>query len=193
MAFTGSGIEHLLRQSHQGDKAALGDLLEMHRAWLKLLVRRSLSPRLASRLDESDLVQQACLSAYRNFGQFHGSSAAEFIAWMRRILDLNLQNLVRDQLAQCRNPGREAPLATADQVVDRDDSPSQRALQGERAVQLARALEQLPSAQAEAIRLRYLEGMPLKEIVARMDRTEQAVVGLLKRGLEGLRQIMQPP
>jgi len=39
--------------------------------------------------------------------------------------------------------------------------------------------------------MRYLEGMSLKEISDRMDKSEMAVAGLLKRGLQGLRIEMQ--
>jgi RNA polymerase sigma-70 factor (ECF subfamily) len=36
--------------------------------------------------------------------------------------------------------------------------------------------------------MRYLEGMSLKGISERMKKTEMAVAGLLKRGLQGLRE-----
>jgi RNA polymerase sigma-70 factor (ECF subfamily) len=39
--------------------------------------------------------------------------------------------------------------------------------------------------------MRYLEGMSLKEISKKMDKSEMAVAGLLKRGLQGLRDEMR--
>ncbi|MFN9852137.1 MAG: RNA polymerase sigma factor, partial [Planctomycetota bacterium] len=51
--------------------------------------------------------------------------------------------------------------------------------------------EQIPDTQREAIRMRYLEGMSLKEISKKMDKSEMAVAGLLKRGLQGLRDEMR--
>jgi RNA polymerase sigma-70 factor (ECF subfamily) len=53
---------------------------------------------------------------------------------------------------------------------------------------MAALLVSLPDAQQEAIRLRHLEGMPVAEIAARMDRSLPSVAGLLKRGLQTLRQ-----
>jgi RNA polymerase sigma-70 factor (ECF subfamily) len=38
--------------------------------------------------------------------------------------------------------------------------------------------------------MRYLEGQSLKQIADRMSKTEMAVAGLLKRGLQGLRDEM---
>jgi RNA polymerase sigma-70 factor (ECF subfamily) len=55
---------------------------------------------------------------------------------------------------------------------------------------LLEALHQLPETQAEAIRLRYMEGLPLADIVERMGKSDTAVAGLLKRGLQKLRTIM---
>jgi RNA polymerase sigma-70 factor (ECF subfamily) len=69
-------------------------------------------------------------------------------------------------------------------------SPSQRMMRDEAAVVLSACLEQIPETQRDAIRLRYLEGMALKEISDRMQKSEMAVAGLLKRGLRALREEM---
>ena len=50
-------------------------------------------------------------------------------------------------------------------------------------------LGKLPQDQREALRLRYLEGKTLLEIAERLDRSEMAVAGLLKRGLRSLRDL----
>jgi RNA polymerase sigma-70 factor (ECF subfamily) len=59
-------------------------------------------------------------------------------------------------------------------------------------LEIASALEQLPETQREAVRMRYIEGLPLAEISQRLDRTTTAVAGLLKRGLENLRGQFDP-
>ena len=74
----------------------------------------------------------------------------------------------------------------------RQSSPSQRAMQDERAVELARVLEKLPENQREAVRLRHLEGWSLAQIADHMNRTEAATVGLIKRGMQNLRQYFRP-
>jgi RNA polymerase sigma-70 factor (ECF subfamily) len=182
-----STVERLIHRARSGDNAALGDLLQTHRAYLKLLARRRLGGRLAGRIDESDAVQQTCLSALRNFGQFRGQSAGEFVVWLRTTHELNLKNVVRNHLAAKRAAGRDRPLEDAVSPVEDGDSPTQRVLLGEQAVLLALAIDNLPESQAEAVRLRYLEGLSLATIAVRIGRTEQAVVGLLKRALDGLR------
>ena len=62
-------------------------------------------------------------------------------------------------------------------------------MRGEQAVRLAMLLGKLPQDQREALRLRYLEGKTLLEIAERLDRSEMAVAGLLKRGLRSLRDL----
>ena len=44
-----------------------------------------------------------------------------------------------------------------------------------------------PASQREALVLHYWQGFSLAEIAARLDRTPDAVAGLLKRGLKHLR------
>ena len=62
----------LIRRARQGDEKALGQLLDGHRAYLKLLAQRAVGGRLEARVDSSDLVQQTCLSAFKNFQSFDG-------------------------------------------------------------------------------------------------------------------------
>jgi RNA polymerase sigma-70 factor (ECF subfamily) len=59
-------------------------------------------------------------------------------------------------------------------------------MRAEGAVHLAEALARLPERQAEAVRLRYLEGMSLAETADRLACTEAAVKALVARGLSAL-------
>ncbi len=63
-------------------------------------------------------------------------------------------------------------------------------MRDEAAVYLANCLEQLPDTQREALRLRYVEGYSLKQLAEAMHKSEMAVAGLLKRGLQALRERM---
>jgi RNA polymerase sigma-70 factor (ECF subfamily) len=173
----------LLQRARQGDDAALGELLDEHRAYLKVLSQRVLDRRLALRADESDMVQQTLLLAFRNFPDFRGEHPEQFAAWLREIHERQLGNLVRDHVgAQKRSLKREQSIEAAGDVTASQTTASQRLFRGERAVALAAALERLPPDQREAVRLRFIEGLPLEELCA------QATAGLVKRGLINLRQ-----
>lgn len=184
----------LLERARDGDRDAVGRLLDGYRPWLRLLAQRQIGRKLEKRLDASDVIQQTCLSAVAKLDLFNGQTEAEFVAWLKRIHECNLQNVVRDNvLRQKRAVSREASMndsRTAGLVGELpilQSSPSQRVLQDERAVLLARMLDQLPGEQREAVRLRYLEGLPVAQIAEDMNRSVHSVAGLIRRGLERLR------
>ena len=67
-----------MTQNLDGDSNSL----ERHRAFLLLLVRLQLGPRLQSKLDPSDIVQETLLKAHAHRDQYHGASPAEWEAWL---------------------------------------------------------------------------------------------------------------
>src|SRR5437899_12573408 len=60
-----------------GNGLALGQLLEQYRNYLVMLARLQIGRRLQGKVDASDLVQETFLEAYRDFGQFRGSTEQE--------------------------------------------------------------------------------------------------------------------
>jgi RNA polymerase sigma-70 factor (ECF subfamily) len=181
----------LIGRARQGDENALGQLLDGHRAYLKMLAQRSISGRLEARVDASDLVQQTFLSAFRNIKEFTGDDEAQFVAWLRTIHQRNIHDTIRRNVhAQKRSIVNEQSLDDSQlgEGSGSSASPSQRAMQGEQAVQLANALQTLPEDQREAVRLRHLEGWSLAQLAEHFKRSEDAVAALLKRGLENLRK-----
>jgi RNA polymerase sigma-70 factor (ECF subfamily) len=87
-------------------------------------------------------------------------------------------------------PANDSAAGWIQQLPGSTTSPSGAAIRAEAVVALLEALHQLPESQAEAIRLRYMEGLPLAAIVERMGKSDTAVAGLLKRGLQKMRCIM---
>ena len=56
---------------------------------------------------------------------------------------------------------------------------------------LAEALEQLPGPQREAVLLRHVAGLTLKEVSARLHCTPAATAGLLYRGRQRLQELLK--
>lgn len=183
----------LLDRARSGDRDALGELLEHHRSYLRVIAMRIIGQRLGNRLDASDIVQQTCLSVFGKIQDFVGNGADDFAAWLRTIHERNVKNALRDHVgAQKRSVTREQSMEHGEMIVDglavEQSSPSQRLMQGEQAVRLAAALQYLPDDQREAVRLRYLEGWSLTQISEFTQRTKFSVAGLVKRGLITLRK-----
>lgn len=201
------GREHstafLIQSAKAGDSEHFGQLLEQYRGYLLMLGHRYLADRLRRRVDPSDLVQMTFLEAQRDWEQFRGKTPGEFIAWLRHIFKNNVATAVaRHLFAQKRSIDREvnAPAAARhDSAPDwitllpaDQSSPSRGVARREEVEMLFEALHRLPEAQAEAVRLRYLEGLTLEQIADRIGKSELAVAGLLKRGLGKLRSILGP-
>ncbi|MEM6779162.1 MAG: sigma-70 family RNA polymerase sigma factor [Planctomycetota bacterium] len=194
----------LLVASQNGDNEAFGALLIRYRGYLLMLAHRYLSDQLRRRVDPADIVQVTFLEAKRDLPAFRGSSPAEFAGWLRGMLKNNVASaLSHHVMTQKRSTKKEVHAKT--NVGDGDDgsrlnwieqmpgaktSPSGVAVRAEAVEAMMKCLHQLPETQAEAIRLRYMEGLPLAEIVERMGKSDTAVAGLLKRGLKKLRALL---
>ena len=193
----------LVIASKGGNNEALGQLLEQYRGYLLMLAHRYLSDRLRRRIDPADVVQLTYLEAKRDLPAFRGSTPAEFAGWLRGMLKNNVATAVtRHVTTQKRSIRREVDASPApgqgshacgwiQQLPGSKTSPSGVVIRSEAVVALLAALHQIPETQAEAIRLRYMEGLPLSAIVERTGKSDTAVAGLLKRGLQKLRVIMK--
>ncbi|MFY8200885.1 MAG: sigma-70 family RNA polymerase sigma factor [Pirellula staleyi] len=194
--------QQVLNRAKLGDESAKGELLDRFRPYLNVIAQRLLDDRLRGRMDFADVVQTTFLEATRDFDQFRGDSVESLLAWLRNILRNNVSTAHQHHLAAQKRSARKETLIrdSSDSGVNslgmawnlpsNTSSPSQRMMRDEAAVVLATCLDQIPETQRDAIRMRYLEGMALKEISDRMQKSEMAVAGLLKRGLRALREAM---
>lgn len=190
----------LLALAKGGDGDALGRLLERYRNYLALMVRIQLG-RLRGKLDAEDLLQELSLEAHREIARFRGSTEAEFLAWLRRVLSGIYSNQLRHYLGtQRRDARRERPIGAdlerSSQILEGGliaplTSPSGQASKREQAVLLADALQALPGTYREVIILRHLEGLSFPEVAKRMNRTEDSVKNHWARALARLRRSLE--
>ena len=181
------------------DQEAAGAALERFRAYLHLLARLHLDPRLRAKLSPSDVVQQTLLQAYQGLAGFRGGEG-ELAAWLRRILAHNLAHAVRDLGRGKRDVARERSLDQAlgqsslrleTWLAEEAPSPAEQAQRNEQSLRLAEVLETLPEAQREAVVLHYWQDWTLADIGRHLGRTPAAVAGLLQRGLKQLRACLR--
>lgn len=176
--------------------------LEHFRDYLCLLAGSQLDSRLQGKLDPSDVVQQTLMEAHQARAQFRGQGPAQQAAWLRQILARNLANAVRDLGRAKRDVGRERSLEAAleDSAARLDAwlaaeqaSPSEQAAHTEQVLRLAQALAALPEPQRQAVVLRHYQGWSLADISRHLGRSPAAVAGLLHRGLNQLRALLEEP
>src|SRR5581483_4564149 len=97
--------------SSEGAMNAPEWLTERHRALLRLRARHlQLDPRLRSRFDESDLVQETLLRAHTNREQCRGESEGERLAWLQVILERVALDHLDKAHAQKRDVAAERSL-----------------------------------------------------------------------------------
>jgi RNA polymerase sigma-70 factor (ECF subfamily) len=185
-----------------GELEALAGRLEGFRAYLHLLARLHLDPRLRGKVDLSGVVQQTLWEGHQALLPSPSPGDAQLAALLRRLLANNLADEVRKCYADKRDVDRERSLEAAleasssrlEAFLAADQStPQQRAGRNEELLRLAAALERLPEAQRQAVELHYLRGWRLEEIAHHLGRGKSDVAGLLHRGLDKLRAFLQAP
>jgi RNA polymerase sigma-70 factor (ECF subfamily) len=192
--------DELLREARAGDADARARLLEAYRSYLTLLARVQLGRPVQSKLDPSDLVQEAFLEAHRDFHQFQGETEAELRAWLRRLLVHNLANQIRRYRTKRRDFRLEQQLAAElDQsshtlehgLIAPDSSPSARAVRREESLRLAEALERLPAEAREVLLLRHFQGLTFPAIARGLGKSLGSVKNTWLRGLAQLRHALE--
>jgi RNA polymerase sigma-70 factor (ECF subfamily) len=165
--------------------------------YLRMLARTQMRKQYQAKLGASDIVQQTLLQAVQNLDGFRGTTEAEFRGWLRQILARHLCHLDRDLHRDKRDVRREqsmeqrlaqSSIRLQALLAGEGPTPSQNAAMTENVVRLAQAVERLPEAQRDAIRMHYLEGMKLGEVAERLSKSTSAVAGLLHRGMKTLRE-----
>src|SRR5262249_865862 len=156
------------------------------------------APELIVKTGVSDLVQESFLEAQQDFPRFAGTSEAELLAWLRRILLNNVASTSR----HFRDTGKrqldrevsisDTPLAQLlDNVEDPGESPSARALGREQDRALQEALSQLPESYGQVIQWRNYERLSFEEIGRRLDRSAEAARKLWTRAIAALQKRLE--
>jgi RNA polymerase sigma-70 factor (ECF subfamily) len=170
-------MEELLGRARVGDEPARDELLERHRARLQRMVRGALDPRLAARVDASDIVQETLAEAAEKLDDYTRGRPLPFYPWLRRLALRRMTWWRRFHLrASKRSVAREQnPLpfldpraVPVDLLADTGTSPSGCAIRAESLDQVHAALRCLSAPDREVLELRYLEGASFAEIADRM-------------------------
>lgn len=190
----------LVIKLRQGDKDALAQYLTLRTRHLLAFIERQLGPALRRKLEPDDILQEVSIEAVRALSSIDLNERDPF-SWLcqlaeRRIIDAHRRFFE----AQKRDAGREASLgnpggdsqhaAIVDLLVASMTTASQAFSRNLREVKLLEALAKLPEDQREALRLRYVEGLPSKEIAERLGKSDGAVRVMLTRSLGKLQELL---
>jgi RNA polymerase sigma-70 factor (ECF subfamily) len=204
MATDKPGTDQLLQLAAGGDKSAAEHLLDRCRPRLRRMISVRISPQISSRIDPSDVVQEALVEAFQKLPGFLETRAVSFYPWIRQIAWQRLMKLHRAHLdAERRSVRREAHdelyvtdesvLQLAERFIASETDPPHRVVRSELRERVRAALDQLDPIDREVLLMRYLEHMRLKEIAESLSITLEAAKKRHARALERLeRQLTDP-
>jgi RNA polymerase sigma-70 factor (ECF subfamily) len=156
---------------------------EAHRADLLAYGRQLASGQSVRGLDIQDVLQMTLIEAA---GKPPPSKVAVAqLAWLKAALRNNFLDEIRKLTAHKRDVFKERRLSG--HALSGGDSPSRAIRNVEKIRTLMTNLDQLPPDQQQALKLRYLEELPVEEVAARLGKTRAAAAGLIRRGLAALR------
>ncbi len=180
------------------DSAALEDLISWYRPLLKALANRDLDHLLRSKVDASDIVQEACSDVARSFTSIRATNRIQFVAYLAKVLKHKIEDMRRRfMMSQKRSVYREQPLAGCGSIdenilVDGNSQPLDTLLYQEICERLHASLNQLPRELQRVLRWRFRKGMTYKQIGERLDRTEDDARMLVNRCLARVRSEVFP-
>ena len=170
----------------------MGELLQGCRRFLLSAANQALESTLRPKEGASDLVQETFILAQRDFMSFEGESPGELLAWLRRILDHQLQDQVRHYKKTLkRSVDREVPLDRSGYAASRElaaagASPIDAAALSDEQRRIRLAVERLPDDYRRVLALRTWQRLPLEEVGRQMGRSAEAAGKLWVRAVERL-------
>jgi RNA polymerase sigma-70 factor (ECF subfamily) len=136
--------------------------------------------------EAEDAVQDVFLTLWQSLENWDANGRAKFSTWLYRVsfnkcIDLKRKRKHTDQSANIDDFALQS----------KDKSAYDGVLENQLSKKLHKLLEKLPETQRMALLLFYYEELSVDEISVKMQKSEQSVRSLLKRGRATLKETMQ--
>ena len=195
-----SDEEHLVARLRNHESEALAEFLSVKRPPLMAFIERQLGAALRRKLEPDDIYQEVSAEAVRSLPQIDLADRDPF-GWLCQLTERRIVDAHRRYFgAAKRDAGREVPLgqpggdqsrlAVIDFIVASMTSASQVMSRNHKEARLLAAMSELPEDQREALRLRYVDGLPSKQIAEKLGKTDGAVRVMLTRSLAKLQSML---
>jgi len=165
------------------------------------MVAVRMDPRLVTRIDPSDVVQEALMEASRKLPTYLSDRPLPFYPWLRQIAWERLVDLHRRHIrARKRAVGREdwrdtlsdaSAAQLADQLSAGGPGPGSHAVREELHGRVRTALARLAPRDREVLVLRHLEQLSTREIASILDVSEGVIKTRHLRALQRLRGLLE--
>jgi len=187
----------LIGQAESGNEQALAQLFEKYRHRLRRMVELRMNAQVRSRLDASDVVQEAFVEIARRIRTRHEEINIPIFLWMRLVTGDRLAQLHRTHLRTGkRNAFRDVSLNRsvpgashvylASQLAGQFTSVDRGLIREEVSERLEAALNSLDEGDREVIAMRHFEELSTDEIAIVLG---ISVSGVLKRYARAIRRL----
>jgi RNA polymerase sigma-70 factor (ECF subfamily) len=171
----------LVRLAQQGNSHAIGTLYDRHQPH----IYRFVWSRVRHQQTAEDMTGEIFTRMVTNLSGYQ-ITGIPFRAWLYRIA----RNLIVDHFRQ-HGERLPLPLDAVENMTEETDSMDS-LLQHKITVEyVEQALDRIDPEQREVVVMRFLVGLPLKEVALTLDKTVPAVKSLQHRGLAALRMALQ--
>lgn len=194
--------ERLLDLAESGDLSVVDGLLDRHRNRLRQMVKYRMDPRLSTRVDPSDVVQESLAEAAEQLSEYLKHRPLPFYPWLRQIAWRKLirfhehhlwtakRSLKRERDLRMRLSDHSS-IQLMQQLAGSVGGPSTAMIRQEHSELVREALRQLSPQQREVLILRYVEQLSVAEIAAILDISPAAVSMRHVRGIERMRDALR--
>ena len=180
--------QELVARVQKGDREAFTPLMYKYQQKIYNLIYR----KVRNHETAEDLCQEVFLKAWQALPNFKGQSL--FYSWLYQIAVNRSIDFLRKRNRQYVTGFEELPQNADDTLQMTEVQPSPCALLERKELEqiILKAVYQLPLSQRSAFYLRHWDGLPIKEIASRLDKSENTVKTYLYHARRKLQRMLLP-
>jgi RNA polymerase sigma-70 factor (ECF subfamily) len=199
---TPNEVTHLIDRLRAGDRQALAELFHGYRERLRRMVELRMDPRLRTRLDASDVLQEAYLDLAGDLESYRANPKLPPLLWMRLHVGRRLTMLHRRHLGtRQRDAGLEISLyrealpqassaALASMLLGRHTSPTQAAQRAGGCSASRKPSIRLDPIDREVLALKHFEELSRAETAQVLGISPEAAAKRYFRALKRLKEVL---
>ncbi|MEC8554056.1 MAG: RNA polymerase sigma factor [Planctomycetota bacterium] len=193
-----TAFQNRLARAKDGDKDAFRELILAEAPAIESFISSRLSMAHQRVVGVDDVVQETFVSIHRDLSKAHFDSQRSFSNWCIRISENRMLDMVRrnkrkkrgGDMRQLDDDCQDGP-GFVEQIEGTETKASVKFRRLEEADIIREAMAELPSIQRKATEMKYVDGRNNRSIALMLNKSRQAVDGLLKRAKAKLRVMLR--
>ena len=192
--------DRLIERIRNHEQEALAEFIQLRTPQIIAFIERRMSDSLRKKVEPTDILQDLSISCLNALDQvdFEGRDPFRWLCQQaeRRIIDEHRKQFGAQKRAAHREVGiyandpNKGSSSIENLLVASLTTPSKKFSKAQKEFHLVAAMDELGDEAQTALRMRYLEGLPSKEIAAKIGKSDAATRVLLSRSLKKLQDLL---